>query len=41
MKRFREFCTKIKIVAVEVLGLTVFLVVLYVVGSYEITHLLR
>ena len=41
MKRFCEFCTKIRIVGAEIASTAVFLAFLYVAARYEITHLLR
>jgi hypothetical protein len=41
MKRFCEFCTKMRVVGAEVASTVVFLVFLYVAAKYEITHLLQ
>ena len=41
MKRFCEFCTKMKVVGAEVASTVIFLVLIYVAARYEITHLLR
>jgi hypothetical protein len=40
MKNFREFCTKTRVIAAEIVSTVVFLVFLYVAARYEITHLL-
>jgi hypothetical protein len=41
MRRFCQFCTKVKIVGAEVASTIIFLVVLYVAVRYEIVHLLK
>jgi hypothetical protein len=41
MKQFCELCTKVRIVAAEIVSTGVFLVFLYVAARYEITHLLQ
>ena len=41
MKRFCEFCMKVKVIGAEVASTVIFLVVLYVAVRYEIVHLLR
>jgi len=41
MNRITQFCTRVKVVVVEVASTVVFLVFLYVVVRYEITQLLR
>lgn len=40
MKRFCEWCTKLRVVGAEVVSTVVFLVFLYAVARYEIIHLL-
>ena len=40
MKRFGEWCTKLRVVGAEVVSTAVFLVFLYSVARYEILHLL-
>ena len=39
-KKFSEWCAKVRVIAAEIASTVVFIVFLYVVTRYEITHLL-
>jgi hypothetical protein len=41
MRRFCQFCTKVKVIGAEIASTAVFLVLLYVAAKYEIAHLLK
>ena len=40
MKKFHEFCVRVKVIAAEVASLAFFLLILYVALRYEITHVI-
>lgn len=40
-ERFSEWCAKARVVAAEIASTVVFIVFLYAVTRYEITHLLQ
>ena len=38
MKKFQEFCAKVKVIAAEIASTAFFLLLLYVALKYEIVH---